>query len=378
MLPADKGTRDLLPFTATDLQESAGADARPGGAAATGDALPPPHVPFEARPIADPLQFKHALADGHVAVPIKDALHSSATPAALAHQDAYGYAAMAIKAPLHSPTASHALESESGDTEHAQVTSPAPSLGIAVPRPVSTTHHQESGAPAHEEDTRDRPVPQDGVKDPQAGSQGSGIVGSQVDDTDPTHSIAVAQNAEVDQDASFLINGYAGSVVARLHIDQDILMDQDVDIDFTIDGDGHFSVLLDQDMSIEQDIDIDLHLFDAEGVLYVDLFLTDRVSIEQDTTLQMQISDGLPGGSIEVHQNLEMDQDVDIDIDVEDDLEERYVVKIDIDVEQDVDADQDAAVDITYRAGEIDMDVDAFQTASVDQDTTVRIDFIAL
>jgi hypothetical protein len=378
MLPADKRTRDLLPFTAIDLQESVGSDARLGEAAAAGDVLPLPHVPFEARHIADLLQFKHVLTDGHVTVPIKDPVHSPATPAPLAHDDPDGYAAIVIRAPPHFPAASHELTSASGGTERAQTASPALNLEIAIAKPTSITHHQESGARAHQEDTRDRPVPQDGDKDPHAASQGSWMTGNQVNDTDHTHSITVAQNAEVDQDASIIINGYAGAVVARLHMDQDLLMDQDVDIDFTIDGDGHFSVLLDQDMCIEQDIDIDLHLFDADRVLYVDLFLTDRVLIEQDTTLQMQIGDGPPGGTVEVHQNLEIDQDVAIDIDVEDDLEERYLVKIDVDVEQDVNAGQDAIVDVTDRAGEIDMDVDAFQTASVDQDTSVRIDFVAV
>ena len=64
-----------------------------------------------------------------------------------------------------------------------------------------------------------------------------------------------------------------GDVVARLHIDQDLMMDQDADVSFTIDGDGHFDVQLDQEMHIDQDLQIDLDMFDVDGVLYVDLFL---------------------------------------------------------------------------------------------------------
>ncbi|KAB0268868.1 hypothetical protein [Microvirga brassicacearum] len=199
--------------------------------------------------------------------------------------------------------------------------------------------------------------------------------GSAAGETDDAHSINLTQIAEVDQDASIVVRGYAGEVVARLHIDQDIMMDQDVDFGFIIDGDGHFVIRLDQDMRIEQEIDIDLEIFGADGVLYVDLYVSDSIEIEQDTKLDMWITDGPPGGTVQVHQDIELEQDVDIDIQIEDDLEERYAIKVDIDVIQEVDADQDAAIDVAYANGEIDMDVDAVQMAAVDQETVAQIDF---
>ena len=110
-------------------------------------------------------------------------------------------------------------------------------------------------------------------------------------------------------------------------------------------------------------------------MLHVDVFLRDSVEVEQDTTIDMRISDGPPGGTVEVNQDIELDQDVDIDIDIEDELEERYVVKVNVEVLQEVDADQDAVVDIKDWNGEIDMDVDAMQTAVVEQQTIVQVDF---
>ena len=192
---------------------------------------------------------------------------------------------------------------------------------------------------------------------------------------DDAHDINVTQIAIVDQEASVMVSGYVGEVVARVHIDQDLMMDQDVDISFLIDGDGHFALLLDQDMRIGQEVEIDIEIFDVDGVLYVDLFLRDSIEIEQDTTLDVRISDGSPGGTVQVNQDIELDQTVDIDIDVEDELEERYVVKVDVASLQEVDARQEAAVDITNWNGEIDMDIDAVQTAVVEQHTIVQADF---
>lgn len=199
--------------------------------------------------------------------------------------------------------------------------------------------------------------------------------GSTAGETDDAHSINLTQIAEVDQDTSIMVRGYAGEVVARLHIDQDIMMDQDIDFGFIIDGDGHFVIRLDQDMRIEQEIDVDLEIFDADGVLYVDLYVSDSIEIEQDTKLDMWITDGPPGGTVQVHQDIELEQDVDIEIQIEDELEERYAINVDIDVIQEVDADQEAAIDVAYANGEIDMDVDAVQTAAVDQETVAQIDF---
>ena len=204
------------------------------------------------------------------------------------------------------------------------------------------------------------------------GPGGPDGISSEVDDA---HRINVTQVAVVDQEASIMVSGYVGEVVARLHIDQDLMMDQDVDISFTIDGDGHFALLLDQDMRIDQEVEIDLKIFDIDGVLYVDLFLRDSIEVEQDTTLDMRISDGSPGGTVEVNQDMEFDQEVDIDIDIEDELEERYIVKVDVEAIQEVDAEQDAVVDIKDWNGEIDMDVYAVQTAAIEQQTIVQADF---
>ena len=331
MFPADKGTRGPA---AVHHDRPAGdrparrcwGGARPHGGRCHRDALPLPHIPLEARPGADPLQFKQALADGHVAVPTRGCPAFSCDTGTARHQDADGYAAMAIKAPLHSPAASHVLESASGGTPSMlmDVTRSEPRDCIPSPPAPLITKSPVTKSPARLGARRGY------TRQARAAGRGQGSPGrakaqglSAVRSTIPTMLTASQwrRTPRWTRDASFLINGYAGSVVARLHIYQDILMDQDADIDFAIDGDGHFSVLLDQDMSIEQDIDIDLHLFDAEGVLYVDLFpATDRVSIEQDTTpAKANQATALQAGSVEVHQNLEMDQDVDIDVDVEDD-----------------------------------------------------------
>jgi hypothetical protein len=192
---------------------------------------------------------------------------------------------------------------------------------------------------------------------------------------DNTHTIKVTQLAEVGQDARIIVEGYVGEVVARLSIDQDVVMDQDVSIVFVADGNGHFSVVLDQDMRIDQEVDIDVDIYDEDGVLYIDLFVRDLIEVEQDTTLDARITDGPQGGIVEVNQAIELDQDVDIDIDIEDELEERYVIDVSVEVRQDVDADQDAVIAISDHDGAIDVDLDAIQTAEVDQETIVRADF---
>ena len=209
------------------------------------------------------------------------------------------------------------------------------------------------------------------------GGAGRAPVGADdmVGEVDDTHSINVRQIAIVDQEASVMVSGYVGEVVARVHIDQDLMMDQDADISFLIDGDGHFTLLLDQDTRIDQDVEIDIEIFDVDGVLYVDVFLRDSIEIEQDTTLDMHIGDGSPGGSVEVNQDIEMDQTVDIDIDIEDELEERYVVKVNVATLQEADVEQDASIDITNLNGHVDMDVNAVQTAVIEQHTIVQADF---
>ena len=99
-------------------------------------------------------------------------------------------------------------------------------------------------------------------------------------------------------------------------------------------------------------VEIDIEIFDVDGVLYVDVFLRDSIEIEQDTTLDMHIGDGSPGGSVEVSQDIEMDQTVDIDIDVEDELEERYVVKVNVERCRRPTSNRIASIDITNWNGE--------------------------
>jgi hypothetical protein len=346
MLPANNGTRDLLPLIQADSEETILSEQESGGAPAAEDA-----------PSSSALSL---------------ATHPMADLAPLEENDAGAYASVPIKALPNSSAALQVSTLARGDADHGQIAAPNPTLDIAIPKPLMVSADRGAGAHSPQGDAPVRHGDDDDIR-----SAGQGPLQDPLND-DNVHRITVKQDAEVDQDASIIVHGYAGKVVARLHIDQDLLMDQDVDIDFKIDGDGRFSVLVDQDMRIDQNVDIDLKIFDVDGILYVDLFLKDRVAVEQDTTLDLKIGDGPHGGSVAIDQTLEMNQDVDINIDIEDDLEERYLVKVDIDVRQDVDADQDATVDITHQDGEIDMDVDAFQTALVDQETIARVDFASL
>ena len=336
MLPADKSTRDLLPPLQDDPEEIFEAAAEFGSPIAAGEA--PLAAPAAAvRPADDPAPADEDH-DSPVMVPIK-ALVPSAP--AFHVTDVIGPEATAFPVTSGSWVQNFLV--------------PRP-LTLSVPRGASARDDHNEGQHRHSEDTSD------GHSD----SEG---------EIDEGNSIAVTQIAEVEQDATVIVHGYGGKVVARMHIDQDLKMLQGVEIDLTTDGYGHFAIRLDQYTRIDQEIDIDLEIFDVDCVLYVDLFLRDSIEIEQAMTLDALITDGPPGGTVEANQDTEMNQDVDIDLDIEDELEERYIVKVAIDVVQDADIDQVAAVDITYRDGDIDLDVDAAQTALVDQDTIVRIDF---
>lgn len=346
MVPFDKGTRDLLPLFDAGPREIIGAVSEEGGAPAHAEGAPPPPPPSNV----------HRPADLPVAEHKGDGEHST----------------LPIKGPASSVAASHGLEMSGREAEGFHV------IAISLPRDLHLTKlpgssFSEAGrVDAHHEVAQgEKPEPgNDGGETP---SREPGEENRVLDDGG--HSIRVTQVAEVDQDASIIVEGYVGEVVARLHIDQDLMMDQDVDISFTIDGEGRFAILVDQDMRIDQDTQIDVDFYDDNGVLYVDVFLHDSIAVEQDTTVDMQISDGPPGGTVDVQQDIELYQDVNIDIDIEDELQERYVIKLDVEVLQDVDAAQDAIVDITDRNGEIEMDVEAMQTASVDQEIIVRADF---
>lgn len=343
MIPFDKGTRDLLPLFDAGPREIIGAVSESGGGPAHADGFPPP--------------------------PPAGSVHRPGDPPAAEHDGNGGHAAPPTKGPAPPVAASHGLETSGREGEGVHV------ITISLPRELYPTKppgpaHSEAGrVDAHHE------VAQSGKPASYVGDHASGDLDEDGASEDDGHSIRVMQVAEVDQDASIIVEGYVGEVVARLHIDQDLMMDQDVDISFTIDGEGRFAILVDQDMRIDQDTQIDVDFYDDDGVLYVDVFLHDSISVEQDTTVDMQISDGSLGGTVDIQQDIELDQDVNIDIDIEDELEERYVIRLDVEVLQDVDAAQDAIVDVTERNGEIDMDVEAMQTASVDQEIIVRADF---
>jgi hypothetical protein len=255
--------------------------------------------------------------------------------------------------------------------------------------PVSAGAHGGGGnrpaddVPSGPGSSSDQPVQTETSPPAQTTDGGGGVpqqgaaIGSEspVEETDEEHDIAVTQIADVDQDATIVVQGYMGSVVSRFHIDQKILMDQDADIDVNIDGNGHFAITIDQKMYISQQTDVDLKVFDEDGVLYVDLYLRDVIEVDQDTSVLFNMYDGFGDNDLVIIQDLDMDQDVDVDVDVEDELEERYDVKVDVSVLQDADADEDANLHITNHSGELEVDLDANQVANIDQETFVKIDF---
>lgn len=343
----DRGTRDLLPFLAIAPEAISEPEAEPFGPAETGEGSPSSSSQGTHQPAALPLT------DGETAAGVAIAFPGSGQPPAIA--------GILVSQVPSGPGigGSHSVELPQVHGFSGHLSSlPDPSL----PATSRSDHH----------DGLEKRPEHGGGNGLDPAGQGEGDLADAPDDG---HSIRVTQFAEVDQDASIIVQGYVGEVVARLHIDQNLMMDQDVDIAFTIDGDGHFSVLLDQDMRISQALDIDVDIHDTDGVLFIDVFLRDSIEVEQDTTLAMRIDDGPQGGTVEINQDLELDQDVDIDIDIEDDLEERYIIKVAVETVQQVDAYQDAVVDITDVNGGIDMDVDATQTVAVDQETIVRADF---
>jgi hypothetical protein len=352
MIVFKDGTRDLLPPIEADPGEMVGAEALFAGSLAPAAELPLADIaPVSMQPAADPPPIEQV-----------DIPHD------------LGFAKLPAAVPVMGPAASSIDSSEVSD--------PGRVIPVSSVEVVSVPKHSfadgDGGAGGREHiqggggETQPRPQG-DGTLD--GGNRLPVDAGDMANEVDNAHSISVTQIAIVDQEASVMVSGYVGEVVARVHIDQDLMMDQDVDVSVLIDGDGHFNLLLDQYMRIEQEVEVDIDIFDVDGVLYVDIFLRDSIEIEQDTTLDMRISDGSPGGAVEVNQDIELDQKVDIDIDVEDELEERYAVKVNVVSLQEVDAQQDAAVDIANWNGEIDMDVNAVQTAFVEQHTFVQADF---
>jgi hypothetical protein len=351
MFFSDKGTRDLLPLIELHLDEITGPPPE-----FDGDPTPAANVPLQANPAEIP--------------------SAANSPPAELETDKDGPETSSAGDPVPSPANnSVAQPAGGGDTVTIHEISIPLDQSFFEGKPVMLTFRGATGELEHNADAGQAANASSHVADSPISNSAAGAPGVP-GVPDDAHTINVTQYAEVEQDASIFVSGYVGEVVARVHIDQRLVMDQDVDISFTIDGDGHFSVLLDQDMRIDQDIWIDINIWDEDGVLYVELFVRDAVEVEQDTAIDLEISDGPPGGTVEVNQDLELDQDVHIQIDIEDELEERYMITTKVDVVQAAYADETAVVSITDRNGEIDLDVDASQTAYVDQETVVHADFV--
>lgn len=346
MYRVDPGTRHLPPAIETDPEEIVGPEVTFAGSFADAPTLPPPAAVSATQPAVD-LPPVEQDTDWEVSpVPIKG-------PASIV---------------------SHGAPAPGGDAEWPHVMPVLAAECFAPPKPPAIAHRDVASESAHPEeegqDERSEFESDDGHRRHDADG-----IPSEFDDVD---SIDVRQVAVVEQDASIIVNGYVGDVVSRLQIDQDLMMDQDADISVTIDGDGHFVVLINQEMRIDQDVQIDVDMFDVDGVLHVDIFLRDTIEIEQDTAIDARITDGAPGGAVDVNQSIEMDQDVEIDVDIEDELEERYFVDVDVLVTQTIDADQGAIVDIEDRNGQIDLDLDAIQAATVEQQTIVQADLVLI
>lgn len=356
MFFSDKGTRDLVPLIEVHLDEIVGP-----GPDFEGDPAPVSDVPVQTTPFG--------VLSAENLPPVEHETDNDAPTSSVGDPT-----------PAHAHTQVIEASGENADASHAILPIPL-DQSFFMGNPVSFTYRGATGELEPNESTQpgqDSPVGQ-GVSDP---ASSGGLAPSSAPGVpsvpDDTHTIDVTQFAEVHQDASIFVSGYIGEVVARLHIDQDLFMDQDVDIAFTIDGDGHFTVLLDQYTHIDQDISVDVNIYDDDGVLYIEVFLYDSIEVEQDTAIDMQISDGPLGGTVEVNQDIELDQDVDINIDIEDELEQRYLINTSVEVRQAVDVGQDAIVGIAERDGEVELDVAAVQTAAVDQETIVHADFVLI
>jgi len=285
-----------------------------------------------------------------------------------------GAATQSIDAIMHSNGRAHAMELHAGREEGPHFDSLSAAWHMKSPKPPDIDHQRTGETSARDQHVSERSDP-DGKAPVDPDGHHDSDIRDEPDQPDDGLNVDVRQAAVVEQDASIIVTGYVGEVVARLNIDQNLEMDQDTDISLAIDGGGNFSVAVDQDTYIDQEIRVDLDVFDVDGVLHVDLFLSDWVTVDQDTTIDINVGDGHCGGTVEVDQDIAVDQEVDIDIDIEDELQERYAVTIKVDVVQMADTDQYAGVDITEIDGHIGMDIDAVQTAVIEQETVVRADF---
>ncbi len=349
---ADGGTRHLLLPIEDNVEEMFGAAFAPTGGAGPASAAAFPGTPSGTPVDADPQPVQDPFAETEMI-----AVKGPVTPSDTVRVPEVPVGEANTLHSLSLPLAATSLEPKSNGAARG-AESDGHREGVSMAQPGR-------GGEASQTESHADPPDADNANPPDAEN-----------DVDHGHEVRALQTAIAEQDARIIVNGYPGEVVARLHIEQDVMLDQDVDIALTsIDGGGHFAILVDQDMYIDQEVDIDLEIFDADGVLYIDLFLRDSIEIEQDTSIGFQLGEGRPGGTVEVDQDIELEQDVDIDIDIEDELEERYVLNVEIGIAQEVDVVQQASVDIVISNDEIDVAVDAAQTAIVDQQTIALVDF---
>jgi hypothetical protein len=351
---ADKPSRSLLPPIEAEAREILGSPAVIAGSPVLTSGVARLDSPAAAHSHFDVPPQSHDSAEGYD-------LHGGAPPQAI---DAV------MQSNGQAPTMDLLAEREDGP----HFTSLSVAWHMKPPK-LPNVHHQGG----EERGARDQRVPErpdpDSKVPADTDSHRDSDIHDEPDQRDGGLSVEVTQTAIVEQDASIIVTGYVGEVVARLHVGQNVVMDQDADISLTLDGDGNFSVAVGQDTHIDQKIDVDLDVFDVDGVLHVDLFLRDSITVDQETTIDMDVGDGEPGGTVDVDQDVVLNQDVHVDIDIEDELQERYAVTIKVDAVQTADIDQYAGVNILDRDGHIGMDVDAVQTAMVEQETVVRADF---
>jgi hypothetical protein len=178
-----------------------------------------------------------------------------------------------------------------------------------------------------------------------------------------------------DVDVDVEVNGYAGPTVVRLNVDQTADLDNDAAVAMNFQGQGGIALDLDQLIRLDLDFDIDIDVFESEGVLYLDVFIRNEVTVDQDTSLSLQ--DGLDGShAASIDQAVEIDQSIDVDLDVMGDLQDRYAISAAVDVQQQVDVDQDAELEIISAAdGSVAVGADADQVVQMDHDVLIRLDF---
>jgi len=381
MPPFDRGVRDLLPFLQADSDELGIRNEVEEGAAAQ-DA-PSPDVPAVSTP-APAQEMDLPQPGGHVIAATSVTAQGAASSGASSEPIPAKVGSTAVDGPSTAPddgrldSTSDQIPLSGGGSAGVRAQARDADAPDGAGEPSGENASDEGTTTSRNEEMSGSDSPEDGP------ASGGALPGGPVAQQNPAipeeaeetgHDIAVSQIADVDQDATILVEGYVGSVVTRFHVDQDIRMDQDADIDVDVDGSGHFRIFIGQRMYINQETEIDIDIYDEGGILYVDLFLRDLVEVDQDVDIDFDLYDGLGGNELTIVQDLEMDQDTDIDIEIEDELEDRYTVRVDVAVRQDVDAEQDAELQIASHDGDLEVDIQSDQVAAIDQETLVKLDF---